>query len=210
MRIPERRTAILDRHAGAATRGQPHGALGSGGLALTGKHLRWLAGGMEDAKNFVQRTPGSLMGRPARHPGRRRIHEDDATRQIRRNDTIREALKSLEKAMLPPLAVPLLQMPLGSDLHRETQFIVAERLQEVALRMRLACSGHRFEVGAGRDIQNGHRRSGLESASCFDAVDLTRQMHIQQYQIGPKLLKTLQRLLARGTNARDNVSQLPE
>ena len=88
LRIPKRRGTILNRHAGAAAGGQPHGSLRASGLALTGKDLGGFARALEDAEDLVQRTSGGLLGLPAGHACGGWVYKYDASGQIRGDDTI--------------------------------------------------------------------------------------------------------------------------
>ena len=112
--------------------------------------------------------------------------------------------------MFPALPLSLLEMPLRSHFHGQAQLILAERLQQIALRPRFAGPRHRFEVRAARHIQNGHRTALLKLRGRRDPVELARQMHVQQHQIRPQLLKTLNRLLTGRADASDKIPQPSE
>ena len=116
---------------------------------------------MKNAEHFVQGATHSFLRIPTGDTGGRWIHENDTPREVGGDNAISEALKGLEVTVLTALALVFLEMPLGRDFDREAEFVVIERFQQIAMRMRLPRTGHGVEISTGGDINDGDATATL-------------------------------------------------
>ena len=119
-------------------------------------------------------------------------------------------MEGLEVTVLAPLAFVLFQMALGGDFDSEAKLVVIERLQQVAMRMRLPRTGNGVEIGAGGDINDGHTAAALKFTGGVDAIELAGKVNVQQNEIRAEFFKPFQRFLSRGAYADDYIAELAE
>ena len=73
----------------------------------------------------------------------------------------------------------------------ETQFVFAERFQEVAMGLSFARPGDRVQIGAGGNIHNGSAADLPNPSGGFDAIHGTGEVNVHEHQIRVQFLHPL-------------------
>jgi hypothetical protein len=85
---------------------------------------------------------------------------------------------------------------------------VAEGFEEVTLGVGFAGAIHGFQIGAGGDIDDGHRTALLEAEGGFDAIGGAVEVDVHQHEVWAEIIEEPNGVIAGGASAHDTISEV--